>query len=175
MSSLPCYIRGGLPIRRNNGFTIIELLIVIVIIAILAAITIVAYNGITAKATDARRAQDFSSIQEALQAYAVQNGGLPSTISGGSYTKGVVYEGWDASTSPNWLAFLRSQDGNMPTDPVNTIGSDGNPPGSSDRVYFYYCYPAGSGLAPATPNVVIGYHKSDGTSVTQDFPVDACL
>ena len=147
MSSLPCYIRGGLPIRRNNGFTIIELLIVIVIIAILAAITIVAYNGITAKATDARRAQDFSSIQEALQAYAVQNGGLPSTISGGSYTKGVVYEGWDASTSPNWLAFLRSQDGNMPTDPVNTIGSDGNPPGSSDRVYFYYCYPAGSGLA----------------------------
>lgn len=35
---------------RSHGFTIVELLIVVVVIAILAAITIVAYNGITRKA-----------------------------------------------------------------------------------------------------------------------------
>lgn len=37
---------------RGKGFTIVELLIVVVVIAILAAITVVSYNGITAQAED---------------------------------------------------------------------------------------------------------------------------
>ncbi|NCO10935.1 prepilin-type N-terminal cleavage/methylation domain-containing protein, partial [Candidatus Saccharibacteria bacterium] len=36
--------------KRINGFTIVELLIVVVVIAILAAITLVSYNGITGQA-----------------------------------------------------------------------------------------------------------------------------
>lgn len=39
-------------LSRNRGFTIVELLIVIVVIAILAAITVVAYNGIQNRAND---------------------------------------------------------------------------------------------------------------------------
>ena len=42
--------------KRRTGFTIVELLIVIVIIAILAAITIVAYNGLQQRARDSQRA-----------------------------------------------------------------------------------------------------------------------
>ena len=38
--------------RQTKGFTIVELLIVVVVIAILAAITIVSYNGIQARAND---------------------------------------------------------------------------------------------------------------------------
>ena len=36
--------------KTKSGFTIVELLIVIVVIGILAAITIVAYNGIQSRA-----------------------------------------------------------------------------------------------------------------------------
>jgi len=36
--------------QKQSGFTIVELLIVVVVIAILAAITIVAYNGIQNRA-----------------------------------------------------------------------------------------------------------------------------
>ncbi len=48
-------------IKPNQGFTIVQLLIVVVVIAILAAITIVAYNGITNRAKDSAKASELSS------------------------------------------------------------------------------------------------------------------
>lgn len=44
--------------RSQSGFTIVELLIVIVVIAILAAITIAAYNGIQQRARDSAAKSD---------------------------------------------------------------------------------------------------------------------
>jgi len=54
-------------IRRQSGFTIVELLIVIVVIAILAAITIVSYNGITKRSTIAFLQGNLSSAAKILQ------------------------------------------------------------------------------------------------------------
>lgn len=51
------------------GFTIVELLIVIVVIAILAAISIVAYNGIQARAGDARVAAIARNFENGLQVH----------------------------------------------------------------------------------------------------------
>ena len=162
-------------LRRQNGFTIVELLIVIVVIAILAAITVVAFNGVQSRARDAKRAQDLSSIRKALLTYEAANGGVRSAVGAGSYTGGVNYSGWDSSVSPNWLAFLRPNHGMMPVDPTNTMTASNNPPGSGNLNYFYYCYTAGSGPMPATDNVRIGYHKDDGSLVVMDFAVTACL
>lgn len=64
--------------NRQQGFTIIELLIVIVVIGILAAIVITTYSGIQAKARNAVRQTDIQSIQTQLEAFYSQNGYYPS-------------------------------------------------------------------------------------------------
>lgn len=63
--------------KRTAGFTIVELLIVIVVIAILAAISVVAYNGIQNRATEATIKSDFSNFMKAAELYNVNEGVYP--------------------------------------------------------------------------------------------------
>lgn len=62
--------------RTARGFTIVELLIVIVIIAILAAITIVAYNGIQARANDTRVREGAAQFERALLRWSIDHGNV---------------------------------------------------------------------------------------------------
>ncbi len=64
--------------KRNQGFTIVELLIVIVVIGILALLVITTYSGIQAKARNSKRSTDVSTIQTQLEAFYSQNGYYPS-------------------------------------------------------------------------------------------------
>lgn len=61
----------------NQGFTIVELLIVVVVIAILAAITIVSYNGIQSRAQQSRYVQTAQSILKKVEIYKTTVGSYP--------------------------------------------------------------------------------------------------
>lgn len=64
--------------KRDQGFTIVELLIVIVVIGILALLVITTYSGIQQKARNSKRQTDVQSIQTQLEAFFSQNGYYPS-------------------------------------------------------------------------------------------------
>ena len=58
----------------QRGFTIVELLVVVVVVAILAAITIVSYNGIAARASDSARQSDTNGIAKILEIRHIETG-----------------------------------------------------------------------------------------------------
>ena len=62
----------------TKGFTIVELLIVIVVIAVLAAITIVAYNGIQSSARNTQQISTAKAYLTAFEAYRAKNGTYPA-------------------------------------------------------------------------------------------------
>lgn len=66
--------------RAKQGFTIVELLVVIVVIAILAAISVVAYNGIRDRAIESTLKHDVQSAQTQIETYRATNGSLPTTL-----------------------------------------------------------------------------------------------
>jgi prepilin-type N-terminal cleavage/methylation domain-containing protein len=68
---------------NRRGFTIVELLIVIVVIGILAAITIVAYNGIQQRANNTAIIDSASSSLRMIESYIAVNGTYPLTVSTG--------------------------------------------------------------------------------------------
>lgn len=65
-------------LKSQPGFTIVELLIVIVVIAILATLTIVAYNGIQQKAISASLQSDLDNASKQLKLYQVDNSAYPT-------------------------------------------------------------------------------------------------
>ena len=63
--------------KRQEGFTIVELLIVIVIIGILATLVIVTFTGTQQKARNSQRQTDINAINSHLASYYAENGSYP--------------------------------------------------------------------------------------------------
>lgn len=64
--------------KNKNGFTIIELLVVIVVIGILASITILAYTSVQQQARDKQRMTSSTVVSSGLEKYFDVNGEYPS-------------------------------------------------------------------------------------------------
>ena len=108
--------------NSKKGFTIVELLIVIVVIAILAAISIVAYNGIQTRARDSQRKSDIAAITKGLELYYIDKGEYPNYPdgSGGSTT---MTANWSTTSDASWQGFintLKPYMSTVPRDPTST-------------------------------------------------------
>jgi prepilin-type N-terminal cleavage/methylation domain-containing protein len=65
---------------KKSGFTIVELLVVIVVIAILATITIVAYNGIQNRSKTTSAQSSAATVMKKAELYNTGNGNYPITF-----------------------------------------------------------------------------------------------
>ena len=95
--------------QAQKGFTIVELLIVVVVIAILAAITIVSYNGITNRANASAAKSTAATLQKKAELYQSENGRYPIALTELS-----------SDTSQSWYVPATSFGS---ADPVTTAGS----------------------------------------------------
>lgn len=132
--------------EKQKGFTIVELLIVIVVIGILAAITLVAYNGIQQRGRDANIQAMANQIQKNLQLWYLDTGVLPAAGYGSTGAAANDACPGNTTTSGGWfqsgLYFCTMQDllkargyltNNLDsTLPKNTVT------GSSSTVFMFY-------------------------------------
>jgi len=113
--------------NQHNGFTIIELIVVMAIIGVLAAALVVGFSRQQASSRDAKRKADLSTINTALQSYLSDK----NTVIASSAANDSGTEGWDVSSVPttgpkasNFITWLKTTGYalKIPVDPIN----DGN-------------------------------------------------
>ncbi len=116
--------------RYARGFTLIELVVVISILAILSGVLVPRVTSHLKSARDARRLADIKAVRGAIEQYYLDKGSYPAANANSSYG------GWDVSSDGDFIRVLRDQgyldeDG---TDPIN----------DATFHYRYYVYAKGS-------------------------------
>lgn len=135
--------------ERQSGFTIVELLIVIIIIGILAGLVITQVLGANQQARDTDRKNDINSVATQLEAYYAKTGGYPES---GAGTDSVNDATWRTNNSFN------AGDGSKAlSDPMNsgTTTMQTALPTTANRAYEYTTTPIGCvspTLQDGTPN-----------------------
>lgn len=122
----------------RRGFTIVELLVVIVVIAVLAAISIVAYNGVQARARDASRMSNLKRIAQAIEMYYIDNNHYPAIQDG----SGV--ESSCGSQTENWGHCDRTKQLSDALAPYLTLDPVSLSSATTGTTYYYYYNSAGT-------------------------------
>lgn len=94
--------------KKSYGFTIVELLIVIVVIAILAAISIVAYTGIQNKGYDSAIQSDLKNFATKIELVAAETGTYPIGGSPSPTYNSSLFPGF--SFQPSKSAYMAASD-----------------------------------------------------------------
>jgi general secretion pathway protein G len=110
---------------NKKGFTLVELMIVITVIAILATIAVVSFTRVQKQARDTKRRAEIKSLQIALQAYYTEKTSYPVSATS------VVASTALAVLAPTYIS-------NLPTGPLGSTGSNTNYMYISDAVGYKY-------------------------------------
>lgn len=116
-----------------KGFTIVELLIVIVAIGILSTIIVVSYNGVQANSRDAARISTVNAIAKALGLYYLDNGKYP-IISDGAGTEGSC--GADTPQAWGWCDRMKTLSDALA--PYMTLDPTSLSSATTGTTYYYY-------------------------------------
>ncbi len=114
----------------QRGFTLIELVVVISILAILSGVLVPRVTNHMKSARDSRRLADIKAIRNAVEQYYLDKGSFPIANTNSAYG------GWDVSNDGDFITVLRDYGylEQMPVDPIN----------DATYHYRYYVYPQGS-------------------------------
>jgi len=88
--------------RGPNGFTMIELMIVVSIIGILATLAVPSYQSSVVKAKEAALRQDLSTIRDVLDQHKADHGKYPPSLSalmGAGYLRGIPKDPFTGATT----------------------------------------------------------------------------
>jgi prepilin-type N-terminal cleavage/methylation domain-containing protein len=115
--------------RKAAGFTIVELLIVIVVIGILAAIVIVAYNGVQARAQQSKMNADIAQLNKAIRIARDSTQKTMMGVTGSGYTSGNCVSkaaGTDLASLPQtdgcWVSYKNALTNITNASGVNVVG-----------------------------------------------------
>ena len=116
--------------KAKRGFTLVEILIVVVILGILAAIVIPQFTNASTEAKASSLKSDLQTVRSQIELYKIQHGdALPGTVSGVSFAAamtgqtdaaGAVYVSGTSTTGP-FGPYLQK----IPTNPFSSSATVG--------------------------------------------------
>lgn len=115
-------------VRVRHGFTIVELLVVVVVVGILAAVTIVAYNGVQNSAAETALKSDLQTAAATLALDIRREGMYPSSASAADGGKGLAASNdatYEYSSVNDGKAYCLTMTSNRSGIPPYSISSDG--------------------------------------------------
>lgn len=154
---------------KNQGFTIVELLIVVVVIAILAAITIVSYNGITSRANHSASKSAAATLQKKTELYFSEVGNYP--IAKANLTSGTDKSYYIPATAFGSAAPTADTTGTKGTGyaqlvPCVASGSTLDATTVTGAKIYYYSYGSEGVAKGVTPFATLGTCTTELTSST---------
>ena len=128
---------------KKNGFTFVELLVVITIIGVVFAAGVVSYTTISKNSRNARRSADMEAIRQALEMCRSIDGRYPTTADG-------IYNDVNCPITTSVITITTT-----PLDPKPCVGYESGRYSYSSATGTIYsltanCYEGSSGLSPRT-------------------------
>lgn len=143
---------------KASGFTLIEIMVVIVILGILAALVVPKFMSEPEKAKIVKTKMDIRALESALEMYKLDNGVYPTTDQG---LRALVTQPTSSPVPSNWKSGGYIKD--LPKDPWNNPYQYLNP-GVHGEIDIFSYGPGGQSAATGTQSTVIGNWSTSTTA-----------